>query len=149
MVRKAHLVVLMATMVPLIVKTAVCAVVVIGWIYGFLRVMLTTICAAICHRRHPLLCVCISREDPSDEGRTELGAAVFLLLTRGHDFKLDLLLLFRYEACFCLKLVNDIFEEGELSRKFSIVIVLDSGYQVLISILDASSFDFTIFFQFA
>ena len=55
----------------------------------------------------------------------------------------------RYEACICLKLVNYVLEEGKLPRKLTIVIVLDSCYQVLISVLDAISLDLAVLFQLA
>ena len=55
----------------------------------------------------------------------------------------------RNETRINLKLVNYVLEEGKLSLKLAIVIVLDSCYQVLISVLDASSLDLAVFFQLA
>ena len=109
-----------------------------------------TIRVAIRRSCHPLLTICISREEPGEPGWTELGTAIFLLLTRWHDFKLDLILLIlRYETCVCLKLVDYVLKEGKLSRELAIVIVLDSCYQVLISVLDARCLDLAVLFELA
>ena len=55
----------------------------------------------------------------------------------------------RNETRVNLKLVNYVLEEGKLSLKLAIVILLDSCYQVLISVLDASSLDLAVLFQLA